>query len=239
MEKVRLILFQYPLGERVTRRQVDEMREFDPHFICFPEYYFVNRRLGNHGQTLHNQSRQLKFLSLLSSSLGTTVIGGTMPELRNGLLYNTSFVFHDGVLLGDYRKRNLFFAEIGKITPGKSWKTFNAHGINFGVLICADVFHDESFIAMKERKAKIIFIPTFSLKRIESTEEKFQRDREIFVHGASLADALVVKVCGVPSPYKDFLQARSLIADGKDVIYRVSPSEEEKSMIIKQEVLIP
>ena len=223
MKNIRIILFQHPLGERVTHRQVDEMREFAPHFVCFPEYYFVNRRLGNHGQTPHNQARQLKLLSALSFRLSTTVIGGTMPELGNGHLYNTCFVFHNGIMLGSYRKRHLFFAEVGKITPGDEWKTFNSHGIKFGVLICADVFHDESFLAMKELEAKIIFIPTFSLKRIESHEEKFQRDRDIFVRGAGLADALVVKVCGVPSPYKDFLQARSLVAGGKDVLYRVSP----------------
>ena len=95
---------------------------------------------------------------------------------------------------------------------------------------------DESFLAMRELGAEIVFIPTFSPKRVESVEEKFKRDNDIFVRGARLSDALIVKVCSVRSEYRDFLQARSLIADKGGVIYRVQPEEEEKSMIIKQEV---
>lgn len=239
MPAFRIILFQNPLGERVSGAQLREMEDFSPHFVCFPEYYFAHRRLGNHGQTLKNQERQIRYLELLSKRLRTTIIGGTMPELADEVMYNTCFVFHDGNLLGYYRKRNLFFAEVGKITPGNKWKVFSSHGITFGILICADVFFDESFLEMKRLGAQIIFVPTFSLRKIETVEEKIKRDNEIFVRGASLADAIVVKVCGVPSPYKDFIHARSLIAAPEGVLYRVRPDEEEKAMIIKQEVILP
>jgi len=49
---------------------------------------------------------------------------------------------------------------------------------------------------------------------------------------------VVVKVCGVKSAYKDFLQARSLIADGSSVLYRVKPDEEDSEMLIMREVPI-
>ncbi len=212
------------------------MCEYRPHFVCFPEYYFASRPLGNHAQTPRNQARQLRYMKLLSKKLKSTVICGTMPELDGGRLFNASHVFHDGEHLGSYRKRNLFFAEVGKITPGEEWKTFTAHGITFGVLICADVFHDESFIEMKDRGAKIIFIPTFSLRREEEPEEKFRRDRDIFVRGAALSGAVVVKVCGAPSPYKDFIQGRSLVANGHEVLYRAAPEEESASIIMKHEI---
>jgi len=139
---VRVILYQQRLGIAMPRSDVDEMRGFHPHFICFPEYFFVNPNLGNHIQTQHNQSRQLKRMSVLSRELSTVVIGGTMPESADGMLYNTCFVFHEGLLLGKYRKTRLFFAEEGKITPGGSYRLFTAYGISFGVLICADVFAD-------------------------------------------------------------------------------------------------
>ncbi|MCX7678103.1 MAG: carbon-nitrogen hydrolase family protein [Spirochaetes bacterium] len=238
MYSFRIILFQHSLGERVSKAQIDEMADFKPHFVCFPEYYFTNKKLGNHKQTIENQKRQIRYIQLLSKRLRTVIIGGSMPELENNLLYNTCFVFKNGELLGYYRKRNLFFAEIGKITPGNEWKTFSAYGITFGVLICADVFSDESFLEMKKFGAKIIFIPTFSLRKVETIEEKHRRDREIFVRGASLANAIVVKVCSVPSPYKDFIHGRSLIASPNDIIYRVKPEEEEKSLIIKQVICI-
>jgi predicted amidohydrolase len=235
METVRIVLCQMPLGERLTHREAKPIRAFMPHFMCFPEYFFVNKRLGNHVQTTHNQERQLARMRVMSRAFDATVIGGTMPELAGDLLHNTSFVYSRGERLGFYRKRNLFFAEEGKITPGDRFSVFTAGGITFGVLICADVFKDESFLEMKRLGARIIFIPTFSLKREESVEDKYRRDEEIFVRGAKIAGALIVKVCGVKSEYKNFLQARSLVASPEGVLYRVQPEEEDSTMLIQFE----
>ncbi len=234
--KVRIILFQKALGEPVTRKDAMEMRGFKPHFICFPEYFFVNKSLGTHVQTPHNQARQLQRLATLSRELSTVVIGGTMPELADGGLYNTSFVFRDGEMLGRYRKKRLFFAEVGKITPGEDYRVFEAHGITFGILICADVFDDDGFHFMKDRGARIIFSPTFSPRKEETVEDKFKRDRDIYVRGAGLSGAVIVKVCGVKSEFRNFLQARSLIADRNDVIFRVMPDREDAEIIIMREI---
>jgi len=239
VKKIKVILFQKSLGIPVTRADIREIKEYSPHFVCFPEYFFVNQRLGNHGQSILNQNRQIKRIKLLSKELNTVIIGGTMPELADGVMYNTTYVYHNGVELGSYRKKNLFFAEVGKITPGENLKIFTAYGFNFGVLICADVFHDESFLFMKKHNAKIIFSPTFSLiKQDEPIEEKFKRDMDIYVRGAGIADSVIVKVCGVRSDYKTFLQARSLIADKNEVLYRVKPEEEHTQIIIKREIEI-
>ncbi len=239
MKTVRVILYQKPLGIPLTKKDIQEMAEFKPQFVCFPEYFFVNRKLGNHGQTLHNQDIQVKRIKFLSKKLDCVVIGGTMPELSDGVMYNTTFVYKSGEELGFYRKKNLFFAEVGKITPGTELKVFTSYGITFGILICADVFHDESFLFMKENGAEIIFSPTFSLiKPDEPVEDKHKRDNDIYVRGAALAGSVIVKVCGVRDEYKTFLQARSLIADPDGVIYRVRPEEEHTPLIIKKEIAI-
>jgi len=239
MKKIKIILYQKSLGIPITKTDINEMKEYAPHFICFPEYFFVNQRLGNHGQSIHNQNLQIKRIRLLSKKLNTVVIGGTMPELADGVMYNTTYIYQNGTEVGSYRKKNLFFAEVGKITPGNELKIFSAYDFNFGVLICADVFHDESFLFMKEHGARIIFSPTFSLiKKDEPIEEKFKRDNDIYVRGAGIADSIIVKVCGVRSDYKTFLQARSLIADKNEVLYRVKPEEEHTQLIIKKEITI-
>lgn len=238
MKQVRVILYQKSLGITIPRRDILEMKEFAPHFVCFPEYFFVNRRLGNTLQTPHNETLQIKRIKLLSEALDTVIIGGSMPELADGVVYNTTHVYQSGRILGSYRKKNLFYTELGKITPGNEYKTFSAHGMIFGVLICADVFHDESFLFMKKNHASIIFSPTFSLYKDETIQEKFKRDMDIYVRGAQLSDAVIVKVCGVRSDYRTYLQARSLIADSRDVLYRVMPEEEHTEMIIKREITI-
>ena len=238
MKKIRIALIQKQLGITISHLEALEIRKFKPHFVCFPEYFFVNRRLGDQTQTNHNFQRQIKRIKAISRSLKTVVIGGTTPELSDGKLYNTAFVFKNGKLLGFYRKKNLYYTESEIITPGDTFKVFPSYGIKFGVLICADVFKDESFLEMKRLGAQIVFIPTYSPKKEETLQDKFQRDIEIFVHGAQLSDAVIVKVCGVRSEFKECLQARSLIANKKGIVYRVNPDEEEKEMIIKKEVSI-
>jgi predicted amidohydrolase len=239
MKKIKVILYQKSLGIPVTKTDIREMKEYSPHFVCFPEYFFVNQRLGNHGQSIHNQNLQIKRIKLLSQELNSVIIGGTMPELADGVMYNTTYIYQNGRELGSYRKKNLFFAEVGKITPGDKLKIFEAYGFKFGVLICADVFHDESFLFMKDNDVKIIFSPTFSLiKQDEPVEEKYKRDMDIYVRGAGIADSVIVKVCGVRSDYKTFLQARSLIADKNEVLFRVKPEEEHTQLIIKREITI-
>ncbi|MDY6935592.1 MAG: carbon-nitrogen hydrolase family protein [Spirochaetota bacterium] len=238
MQRVRVALIQKQLGIRITHKDADEIRSFRPHFVCFPEYFFVNKKIGTNLQTIHNFKKQRNRIKTLSKCLNTVVIGGTTPEISGGEIYNTSFVFDNGRLLGYYRKRNLYFTEHEAITPGDSYNVFSSYGIKFGILICADVFKDDGFLAMRGLGARIVFIPTYSPKRIETPEEKFKRDVDIFVHGASISDAVIVKVCGVKSEFRDFLQARSLIADKNEVLYRVNPDEEEKEMIIKKEIVI-
>ena len=236
MKKLRVILYQKPLGITIPKKDIEEMAAFEPHFVAFPEYFFVNPTIGNMNQTPHNQKLQLRRMELLSKGLDCVIIGGTMPELVPEGISNTTYVFDRGENLGFYRKKNLFFAEEGKIVPGKEYRTFTTGNLTFGVLICADVFHDESFLFMEEAGAAIIFSPTFSLKKEESVEDKHQRDREIYVRGASLANAPIVKICGVPSPFKSFLQARSLIASPEEILYRVTPEEETVGLIIKKEI---
>ena len=233
-----IILYQKSLGIEVSNDDLKEMSEFNPHFICFPEYFFVNQSLGNHNQTIENQEYQISRIKHISEVLQTVVIGGTMPEIEGENLFNTSFIFNRGEELGFYRKNHLFFAEEGKITPGNKFEVFEAYGIIFSVIICADVFYDKSFLTMKELGAELIFSPTFSPYKKEKVESKFKRDTEIYVRGAEIMKAPIVKVCGVPSDYIPYIQARSLIAMPDKILYRVKPEEERKEMIIKQKVIL-
>ena len=238
MKKIKIALVQKKLGMPVTKSDAIELKKSQPHFICFPEYFFINKKFEQHKQTIHNFKRELKRVETISRYLKTVIIGGTMLEPEEEKIYNTSYIFNRGKLIGSYRKQNLFNREQGKITPGNELKIFTAYGIRFGIIICADVFIHEYFVKMKGMGAKLIFIPTFSPKKDETTEEKYKRDNDIFVKGARIADAVIVKVCGVRSEFKENLQARSLIADKNGIIYRVRPDEEETEMIIMKELRI-
>lgn len=238
MMKMRVTIAQLTLGRPLTRPLLQDIVSRKADFTCFPEYFFVNRSRGTLVQNDKGFKKQLRRMECLSSLLPGILIAGTTPEPVNDKTYNTTFVFEKGEEAGWYRKRNLFFAEEGKITAGDSYTIVKAGGLKVGLLICADVLNPESFDAMREGGADIIFAPTFSPKKQEDPETKFARDRDIFIEGARRAGAPIVKVCGVPSPFRDFQQARSLVATENEILYRTMPDEEDTEKIITVDVPI-
>lgn len=58
-----------------------------------------------------NASPTLSMLSEVASCLGITIVGGSVPEWRNGVLYNTSCVFGpDGKLIAKHGKVSTYLS---------------------------------------------------------------------------------------------------------------------------------
>lgn len=238
MKKIRVCIYQDYPGAIISRNKVSKIREFAPHFLCFGEYFFTSKRIKQFTQTIHIRDLQMMRICTLSRALDCTVIGGTMPDIRDNKIYNTSYIFDRGKLLGSYDKINLFQREKESVTPGNSFRTFRANGTKFGIMICADVLTDEGFIFMKKNRAGIVFAPTLSPKKNESVEEKYMRDENIYVRGAKLSDAVIVKSCTAPPEDKSKIQARSLIASKDGIIFRVTPEQESESLLIMNEITL-
>ncbi|MFZ5898220.1 MAG: carbon-nitrogen hydrolase family protein [Bacillota bacterium] len=132
---------------------------------------------------------------------GMVVVGGTLPELDQGLLYNTCFVFGpDGELLGRYRKAHLFDVELETITFKES-HTFNAGnelglietplGL-IGVAICFDIRFPAFTRALILKGARLLVLPAaFNTVTGPAHWELLLRaralDNQVFVIGASPA----------------------------------------------------
>ena len=57
-----------------------------------------------------------QMLSAVAKRTGLFIVGGSVPELEDGKVYNTSLVFaSDGALLGKYRKAHLFDVNVPKV----------------------------------------------------------------------------------------------------------------------------
>ena len=91
------------------------------------------------------------------------LVGGSVPESADGLLYNTGFVYDpDGNLLARHRKVHLFdvdlpgmrFHESHTFTPGSDVTVFDTDFGRMGVAICFDVRFPELFRAMARRGAE-------------------------------------------------------------------------------------
>jgi len=108
-------------------------------------------------------------LSQLALELGIYIVGGSIPELANGNVYNTSYVYgRRGEFLAKHRKAHLFdidvaggqcFRESDTFSPGNAITTFETEFGTMGLCICFDLRFEELARCMCLRGAKCIFVP--------------------------------------------------------------------------------
>lgn len=110
-----------------------------------------------------------QFLSSLAKELGVYLIGGSIPEIEDDKLYNTSYSFdREGRLLGKHRKVHLFdidikggiqFKESDTLSSGKTITLIDTEYCKIGVAICYDVRFPEMFRLMTLDGAKLVVLP--------------------------------------------------------------------------------
>ena len=111
----------------------------------------------------------VKFMSQLAKELGIYLIGGSIPELEDDKVYNTSFSFDkEGKIIGRHRKVHLFdidvkggirFMESDTLTAGEDLTVIDTEFCKIGVAICYDVRFPEWHRKMALEGAKVIVLP--------------------------------------------------------------------------------
>lgn len=124
--------------------------------------YFREYAESEDGETVH-------FLSELAAEADVYLIGGSIPELDDGRVYNTSFSFdRKGKIIGKHRKVHLFdidvkggirFMESDTLTAGEEMTVIDTEYGRIGVAICYDVRFPEWFRKMTLAGAKLIVLP--------------------------------------------------------------------------------
>jgi deaminated glutathione amidase len=110
-----------------------------------------------------------QMLSALARELECTIHGGSIHELADGKVYNTSFIFAaDGRQIGRYRKLHLFdmvgsdatYRESATFTRGTELCTYAVGDITLGCAICYDLRFPALFAALRRRGADAIVMPS-------------------------------------------------------------------------------
>jgi predicted amidohydrolase len=97
-------------------------------------------------------------LAPLRSGRVTTILGFTEID-RLGRLYNSAAVFHQGSVVGLYRK---LYPAINKSVYAAGGRTpvFAVGDLTFGILICRDATYCEPARTLAAKGAAVLFVPT-------------------------------------------------------------------------------
>ena len=135
-----------------------------PEMFCCP---YQNDCFCSYGEAENGPAQAA--LSALAAELGIYIVGGSLPELAEGNVYNTSYVYgRRGELLAKQRKAHLFdidvaggqrFRESDTLSPGNAVTTFETEFGTMGLCICFDLRFEELARCMCLRGAKVIFVP--------------------------------------------------------------------------------
>lgn len=173
---MRVALIQMPVTDDKQKnldtacRKIREAAAQGADFAVLPEMFccpYQNDCFGVYGEPEGGPVQTA--LSALAAELGIYIVGGSIPELADGNIYNTSYVYgRQGQLLAKHRKVHLFdidvpggqrFMESDTLSPGNAITTFQTEFGTMGLCICFDLRFEELARCMCLRGAKAIFVP--------------------------------------------------------------------------------
>jgi predicted amidohydrolase/ribosomal protein S18 acetylase RimI-like enzyme len=148
---------------------VDAVSAYRADFALFPEFFNAPLMADNNHLPESEAIRELakhtpeivqKF-SELAISYNINIITGSMPEIKDGLLYNTGYICKRDGTTDRYEKLHVTpdEAKVWGMQGGNQLKTFDTDCGKIGVLICYDVEFPELSRLLADEGMDILFIP--------------------------------------------------------------------------------
>jgi len=135
-----------------------------PEMFCCP---YDNACFRAYGEEEGGEAYQA--MSAVAKEQKIYLVGGSIPELCDGKVYNTCYVFDPtGKCIARHRKTHLFdinvedgqcFRESDTLSPGSDVTTFETPWGVMGLCICFDFRFQELSRLLALRGAKVIFVP--------------------------------------------------------------------------------
>lgn len=155
---------------RNAREQVKLAAQNGAEMVILPEMFCCPYSTAYFAQYAEPKSGDIWLeLSLWAVENRICLVGGSMPEIEDGRIYNTCFVFGpDGRHLARHRKMHLFnvefdggqhFRESDTFTPGDDVTTFSYKDMTFGLCICFDMRFPELSRLMALKGAQAVIVP--------------------------------------------------------------------------------
>jgi omega-amidase len=150
---------------------IEEAAENGAELIILPEMFNCPYDTEKFVEYAENKetSKSLEAVSKAALKNNIYLIAGSIPELLNEKLYNSSFVINrNGKIVGVHRKMHLFdidisgqiaFKESETVTAGNKITVVETDLIKIGIAICYDIRFPELFRLMALEGAELIVVP--------------------------------------------------------------------------------
>lgn len=129
---------------------------------------YTTSKFPTYAESIEN-SQTLSVISAAAKYNNMYVVAGSIPELDDGHIYNTCFVFdRKGTIIGKHRKIHLFdinikngisFKESDVLSSGNHITVIATEYCKIGVAICFDMRFSELYGEMSKAGAKVIITP--------------------------------------------------------------------------------
>lgn len=183
-----------------------------------------------------DNSETIAMLKAVSRENEIYIIGGSIPEISEGKIYNTSYVLNpNGNIIAKHRKTHLFdvniengirFMESDYLSPGEDITVFDTPFGKAGLCICYDIRFPEMIRSLVLKGAQIIFVPaafnmTTGPAHWETLFKARALDNQVYMAGISPArdNNGVYTAYGhsiITNPWGQVINEAN---DGQDIIY--------------------
>ncbi|MBP2076366.1 carbon-nitrogen family hydrolase [Oceanobacillus polygoni] len=151
-------------NRRKIKRWVEETaRTENPDVIVLPEMWTTSYTLDELEKLADRDGEpSLSFLQEVAKANHVHIIGGSIPNMKNGNIYNTSFVVNKaGELVYQYDKIHLvpMLNEPAYLTGGtEKVQLFELDGVKMGLIICYDLRFPELARSLALKGAEVLYI---------------------------------------------------------------------------------
>ncbi|KAL2314402.1 Hydrolase C26A3.11 [Schizosaccharomyces pombe] len=184
---------------QLARLKVLEAAKNGSNVIVLPEIFnspYGTGYFNQYAEPIEESSPSYQALSSMAKDTKTYLFGGSIPERKDGKLYNTAMVFDpSGKLIAVHRKIHLFdidipggvsFRESDSLSPGDAMTMVDTEYGKFGLGICYDIrFPELAMIAARNGCSVMIYPGAFNLSTGPLHWELLARaravDNEMFV----------------------------------------------------------
>lgn len=162
---MRVGFFQYAVIWRDIQANLDyiaaaiQKEKFD--LLVLPEFFTTGYAMDTKEEILPfvedlNHSKTVKFLAQLLAKTGNGIITGTIPEIDNGILYNTAILVDANGLVSSYRKIHLPDYEKRIFQPGNQAVVYASEQAKIGLSVCFDCWFPQHTSLLKLQEVEII-----------------------------------------------------------------------------------